>query len=110
MSSQHHGIDVDRTGQEAMTIEVGAEGNGGALAFGPAAVQVDPGTTVVREWTGEGGQHNVVVRDEGADAESPLQNEAGAIVVGPFVAGELLATPCSRNAPVEGHYPVFGRV
>jgi halocyanin-like protein len=66
----------DATGQDEVTITVGAEGNGGAYAFGPPAVQVDPGTTVVWEWTGEGGQHNVVA-EEGGDFESDLTAEAG---------------------------------
>lgn len=67
---------VDRTGQSSVEIQVGAEGNGGAFAFAPAAVRVDPGTTVVWTWTGEGGSHNVVA-SEGA-FESELTDEAGA--------------------------------
>jgi halocyanin-like protein len=67
---------VDQTGSGEVTVTVGAEGNGGNFAFGPAAVQVDPGTTVVWEWNGEGGQHNVVT-EEGGDFESELSSEAG---------------------------------
>jgi len=67
---------TDATGQDEVTITVGAEGNGGAFAFGPPAVQIDPGTTVVWEWNGEGGQHNVVA-EEGGDFESDLTAEAG---------------------------------
>ena len=67
---------TDATGQSEVTVEVGAQGNGGAFAFGPPAVQVDPGTTIVWEWTGEGGQHNVQ-SEEGADFESELSAEAG---------------------------------
>jgi halocyanin-like protein len=67
---------VDETGSDEVTITVGAEGNGGNFAFGPAAVQVDPGTTIVWEWNGEGGQHNVIA-EEGADFESELTAEAG---------------------------------
>jgi len=66
---------VDRTGQEEVTIQVGADGNDGPFAFGPAAVRVDPGTTVVWEWTGKGGQHNVV--GETHDFESPMQGSEG---------------------------------
>ncbi len=66
---------VDATGQDEATVEVGAEGNGGNLAFGPAAVHVDNGATVVWEWTGEGGSHNVVSED-GA-FESDLTGEGG---------------------------------
>ncbi|ELZ29298.1 halocyanin domain-containing protein [Halosimplex carlsbadense 2-9-1] len=66
---------VDMTGQDEVTIEVGAEGNSGPFAFGPAAVRVDPGTTVVWEWTGKGGQHNVA--GETHDFESPMQGSEG---------------------------------
>ncbi|MFB6166019.1 MAG: halocyanin domain-containing protein [Haloarculaceae archaeon] len=51
---------VDATGESQVTIDVGAQGNGGNFAFDPPAVKVDPGTTVVWEWTGQGGGHNVV--------------------------------------------------
>jgi halocyanin-like protein len=67
---------ADATGQDEVTITVGAQGNGGNFGFDPAAVQVDPGTTVVWEWNGEGGQHNVVA-EEGGDFESDLSAEAG---------------------------------
>ena len=66
---------VDRTGQDEVRIAVGASGNGGNLAYDPAAVEVSTGTTVVWEWTGEGGQHNVLEND-GA-FESALVAEAG---------------------------------
>ena len=67
---------ADQTGNSEVTVQVGTEANGGAFGFGPAAVQVDPGTTVVWEWTGEGGQHNVVAQD-GGSFESDLVAEAG---------------------------------
>ena len=66
---------VDATGQDEVTVEVGAEGNGGNLAFGPVAVHVDSGATVVWEWTGEGGSHNVV--SEAGAFESDLVSEQG---------------------------------
>jgi halocyanin-like protein len=66
---------VDRTGEDTVTITVGASGNNGNLAFGPAAVRVDPGTTVVWEWTGEGGTHNVIA--ESGAFESELTDETG---------------------------------
>ncbi|WP_227132896.1 halocyanin domain-containing protein [Halorubellus salinus] len=66
---------VDRTGESEVTITVGAEGNNGAYAFGPAAVQVDPGTTVTWEWTGAGGSHNVVAED--GSYESEMQGSDG---------------------------------
>jgi halocyanin-like protein len=61
---------ADMRGQDEVTVEVGAGSNG--LAFGPAAVHVDNGATVVWEWTGEGGAHNVVEQgDEVFNSGSP---------------------------------------
>lgn len=54
---------VDRTAEEEVDVVVGAEGNGGAFAFDPAAVKVSRGTTVVWEWTGKGSSHNVLAED-----------------------------------------------
>ena len=65
--------EVDRTGTSTVRVDVGA---GDGFAFAPAAVRVDAGTRVVWEWTGQGGQHNVVERD-GAFA-SPYHTESGA--------------------------------
>jgi halocyanin-like protein len=67
---------VDETGRSEVTVRVGADGNGGAFAFEPAAVAVSPGTTVIWEWTGNGGVHNVVAADGGFESEST--SEAGA--------------------------------
>jgi halocyanin-like protein len=64
---------VDYTGQDEVTVSVGAI-NG--LRFDPAAILVDPGTTVVWEWTGEGGAHNVVAQDETFDSGETV-SEAG---------------------------------
>jgi halocyanin-like protein len=72
--SNYDGV-VDRRGEDEVTVMVAAEGNGGNFAFGPAAVRIDPGTTVVWEWTGEGGSHSVTAED-GA-FESELTDEAG---------------------------------
>lgn len=47
----------DHTGEDEVTIDVGAGSNG--LAFSPAGIRIDAGTNVVFEWTGEGGDHNV---------------------------------------------------
>jgi len=67
---------VDRRGEDEVTVEVGVEGNGDYWAFGPAAVRVDPGTTVVFEWTGEGGAHNVVA-DDGSYSSGDAVLDAG---------------------------------
>jgi halocyanin-like protein len=53
------GTVVDATGKEQATIDVGVSANGGSFGFEPPAVAVDPGATVVWEWTGDG-SHNVV--------------------------------------------------
>ncbi|MFB6143484.1 MAG: halocyanin domain-containing protein [Halorientalis sp.] len=62
----------DLRGQDEVTVQVGAQGNGGAFAFAPPAIHVDPGTTVVWEWTGDGGTHNVVAEDGTFDSGSPV--------------------------------------
>ncbi len=72
--SNYDGI-VDKTGQSEVTVAVGAAGNNGNFAFGPAAVRVDPGTTVIWKWTGKGGSHNVVAED--GSFESKLTGEQG---------------------------------
>lgn len=67
---------IDQTGQSEVRVQVGTEANGGAFGFGPAAIRVDPGTTVVWEWTGAGSVHNVA--DEDGNFESELTDEEGA--------------------------------
>lgn len=59
-----------------VTVEVGA-GNG--LAFAPDAVEIPVGTTVIWEWTGEGGGHNVVATDGefASHEDSEVESEAG---------------------------------
>lgn len=54
---------VDETGSDEVVVKVGTQANGGGFGFGPAAVEVSVGTTVVWEWTGAGGTHNVVAED-----------------------------------------------
>jgi halocyanin-like protein len=60
----------DQRGSGEVTVQVGASGNGGAYAFSPAGIWIDPGTTVRFEWTGEGGAHNVVNDAGPADINS----------------------------------------
>jgi halocyanin-like protein len=118
----------DRTGQSEVRVGVGTEGNGGAYAFGPPAIQVDPGTTVVWEWTGNGGQHNVV-SESGASFESELVAEAGFTfeytfeeagvtkyyclphrslgMKGVVVVGDNVPTPPSTEAGGEGGGPTL---
>jgi halocyanin-like protein len=66
---------VDETGRDEVTVTVGSQANGGNFGFAPAAVRVDPGTTVVWEWNGKGGSHNVV--DDAGSFESELTAEEG---------------------------------
>ncbi|WP_207586346.1 halocyanin domain-containing protein [Halomontanus rarus] len=63
---------VDYTGEDEVRVTVGA--NDG-FTFEPAAIRVDPGTTVVWEWSGEGGSHDVV--DQDGAFESEYVGEAG---------------------------------
>lgn len=56
--SNFDGETADATGMDEVTIDVGA-GNQGLL-MDPAAIVVDPGTTIRWQWTGNGGAHNVV--------------------------------------------------
>ncbi|MFC7128857.1 halocyanin domain-containing protein [Haloferax chudinovii] len=78
----------DLRGESEVTIEVGAEGNGGNLAFSPAGVWIDVGTTVTWEWTGEGGGHNVVA-SEGASLDSGAAvSEAGSTYEYTFEEGD----------------------
>jgi len=88
---------VDRTGEDEVRIEVGAEGNGSSLAFSPPAVHVDPGTTVVWEWTGQGGGHNVY--SEAPAFESPTKSEEGATYALEFEGEGVCKYAC---APHEG--------
>ncbi|MFB6068530.1 MAG: halocyanin domain-containing protein [Halobacterium sp.] len=71
------GSAADRTGQSAVTVEVGADGNGGPFAYAPPAVKVSKGTTVTFDWVSSG--HNVLVQSQpdGADwaGVEQLKNE-----------------------------------
>jgi len=73
-TSNYDGV-VDRTGNEEVTVTVGAEANGGNFGYGPAAVRVSTGTTVVWEWNGRGSLHNVAAED--GSFESEQVQEAG---------------------------------
>ena len=74
-TSNYDGSTVDETGSDQVTIMVGAQGNDGNFAFAPPAISISPGSKVVWEWTGEGGEHNVVEQDEAFKSE--LVSEKG---------------------------------
>jgi halocyanin-like protein len=59
----------DARGESETVVTVGANGNGGTFAFAPANLWIDPGTTVVFEWTSN--THNVLfeTRPEGATVQ-----------------------------------------
>jgi halocyanin-like protein len=69
-ASNFDGTIADRTDTDTTTVTVGVEGNGGQFAFGPPALTVSRETTVVWEWTGDGGPHNIVSNGDG-----PLDTE-----------------------------------
>lgn len=70
----------DRTGEDEVTVGVGAGENG--FRFDPPAIGVSPDTTVVFEWTGDGGDHNVEAPDR--EWSSPYEREAGFTWERPF--------------------------
>lgn len=63
----------DWTGEDAVTIQVGTGPDG--YQYEPAAVAIDPGTTVTWEWTGDGGSHDVV--HEGGEFASEMKVDEG---------------------------------
>jgi halocyanin-like protein len=74
-AANYDGSVADARGEAEPTVLVGTAGNGGNRAYAPPALAVDPGTTVVWEWTGAGGAHNVVSESEAF--ESALVTESG---------------------------------
>jgi halocyanin-like protein len=66
--------EVDMTGESTTSVTVG--GGSDDLAFVPAAIRVSTGTTVVWEWTGNGGRHNVV--DDEGEFESEYHEDGNA--------------------------------
>jgi halocyanin-like protein len=66
--SNFEGEAADWTDRGEVTVTVGTAANGGNNGFGPAAITVSSGTTVVWEWNGKGMPHNVVAEDESFDS------------------------------------------
>jgi len=96
--SNYDGV-VDRTGQDRVTVTVGASGNGGSFAFGPAAIRVDPGTTVVWKWNGKGGGHNVVAEDGSFDSGAAT-TEGGTTFEYTFEDGGVTTYACVPHKPL----------
>jgi len=86
---------LDRTGQDSVTVTVGA---GDGLQFDPPAIAVSSGTTVTWEWSGQGGQHNVVAKD-GA-FESELVSEQGRTFEYTFEETGVHRYKCNPHASV----------
>ena len=89
---------VDATGEDEVVVEVGAGDNG--LAFAPPAIHVDAGTTVVFEWTGAGGVHNVTERESGQRYESDLAGETGTRYPLTFESDGISKYVCTPHASV----------
>ena len=66
-TDNYDGTVADATGRAAVTVEVGAEGNGGSFGFSPPAVRVSPGTTVRFEWVSD--THSVAVAGQPCPSE-----------------------------------------
>jgi halocyanin-like protein len=68
---------ADNRDADEVTVSVGAGPNG--VSFDPPTIWVSPGTTIIWEWTGEGGGHNVVPEEGPAGFEhSEIISEEGA--------------------------------
>lgn len=83
---------IDRTDEQTVTIAVGADAG---FAFAPAHVVVTAGTTVIWEWTGAGGAHNVV--DKGGAFESGLTGEEGHVFERDFDAAGVFEYVCTPH-------------
>ena len=72
----YDGTVADERGSDTVTVEVGAEGNGGPFAFAPPALRVDPGTTVRFDWVSD--THNLIIETQPAGAgwtgHQPIEN------------------------------------
>lgn len=88
----------DHTGEDSVTVMVGAGDQG--TAFDPPAIRVDSGTSVTWEWTGEGGGHNVVpASDSDFDdfGESEIIDESGYTVESSFDDSGVVLYVCEPH-------------
>lgn len=85
----------DRTGEREVVVKVGA-GNG--LTYVPAAVRVDPGTTIRWEWTGNGGLHDVAFVN--TDVSGSLRGEQGETFTHTFTEPGEYRYECTPHASV----------
>ncbi|WP_135303764.1 halocyanin domain-containing protein [Haloarcula amylovorans] len=66
-----------KTSSDAVTVQVGVEGNNGTNAYDPPAIKITTGTAVTWEWTDNGGTHNVVSEGDGPLDSGSAVAEAG---------------------------------
>lgn len=85
----------DQTGEAEVVLDVGSETG---LSYAPAAVRVDPGTTVRWRWTGNGGLHDVAFVN--ADIKTALRSEQGEPFTHTFAEPGEYRYECTRHAAV----------
>jgi len=85
----------NRRRQDEVVVEVGADDG---LQYAPAAVRVDPGTTVRWRWTGKGGLHNVAFVN--TDVGKSLRGEEGADFTYTFDEAGAYRYECTPHAGV----------
>lgn len=86
----------DMRGQDPVTVMVGTNGNDAYWGFGPAAVAVTPGTTVVWEWTGKGGAHDVV-SEKGVFTSGEPTDDAGTVFEHTFDSPGVYKYSCTPH-------------
>ncbi|MFA9517696.1 halocyanin domain-containing protein [Halopenitus sp. H-Gu1] len=100
----NHGTYQDARGQDEVTISVGAGEQG--LSFDTTKTWIDPGTTVIWEWTGEGGAHNTEkVEGSAAEWQSEITAEEGFTFEHEFTEDDVGIThyQCAPHAQVGMH-------
>ncbi|GAB3017887.1 halocyanin domain-containing protein [Natronobiforma cellulositropha] len=86
---------ADARGESEVSVTVGADDG---FTYDPPVVAVDPGTTVVWEWTGDGGTHDVV--DEDGAYESDLVVDAGFTFEHTFEEAGVSRYGCTPHIPM----------
>ncbi len=103
ISGANGGSYADMRGESAVTVDVGAGGQG--LAFAPTGLWIDPGTTVTFEWTGEGGSHNVLPQDVPDESDwagfEEVVDEEGFTYEHTFEAGGLFTYYCRPHQQLD---------
>ncbi len=86
----------DERGADEVSVTVGGGDDG--LQFDPPAIWIDEGATVVWEWSGEGGDHNVASSEGDHDFESDTTAEEGFTFEETFDDGGITAYECTPHA------------